>query len=365
MGRRGTRRTIERGIYKDPRGFEVVARAGAARQSKRYPLDTALDTLRAWRDATASDLRDEAQPTADTRTLAGAIARFRTVTKLAKDHAYQPSLNAWIAEHGDLERRKLTPAVASQTFERWKQIGYSAQSLYYRRLVLQKVWRTLDGPTVKTPVDGIVTTRRKSRRPIWVDNQTILAVLMNILRHEKAGWIRTPKTRVRFLVLVTTGQRPAQMKRAVRTDVDLERGIWWVREAKGGEPIPLYLNSEMADAWRAFIAANAWGAYDTRSFARTMRSCGWPAGVRVYNARHATGFALSASGADLGDIQLALGHRDPSTTRIYVGRIEQRMRSVSAALEGRFSEPRAGYRPTIVPKRRRRVARKRGTPSKR
>ncbi len=76
----------------------------------------------------------------------------------------------------------------------------------------------------------------------------------------------------------------------------------------------------------------------TRSFARTIRHAGWPSGVRVYNARHAFGFALSAAGADLGDIQLSMGHTDPGTTRSYVGAIEQRMRSVSEKLEGRFRD---------------------------
>lgn len=351
MARSGSRRTVERGIYRDARGFEVVARAGRARQSKRYTLGTGLETLRVWRDATTNDLRDEAQPTTDTKTLADAIARYRKAVKLPKDHAYQPSLNAWIAEHGDLERRKLTPALVTQAFERWKQTGYSPQSLYYRRLVIDKVWKTLDGPKVKTPVDDLSITRPKGRRPVWVPDETILAVLMNLRRQEMAGRLRSAKTRARFLVLVTTGQRPAQLKRAQRSDLDLARSIWHVRPAKGGESIPLYLNAEMRTAWEAFIRANAWGEYDTRSFARTIHYAGWPKGIRPYNARHAAGHTLSARGADLGDIQLALGHTDPSTTRVYVGAIEARMRAISESLEGRFSDGS--------------VALVRGTPSKR
>lgn len=336
MPRAGARRTIERGIYKDARGYEVVGRAGRLSRGRRFDLGTDEDEMRAWRDATAAELRDEKQPTVDSRTLAGAIARYRERTKLPKDHAYQPSLNAWIREHGELERRKFTAALAGQALERWKHEGYGPQSLYYRRLVIERVWKALDGPRVKTPVDDITIRRPKGRRPVWIDDQTIFDVLVELRRHELGGRLRTSKTRARFLVLFTTGQRPAQLKRALPADVDLERGLWLVRAAKGGEEIPVYLNSEMLIAWRAFIAADAWGWYDTRSFARTLRRCGWPKGIRPYNARHATGFSLSAAGADLGDIQLSLGHRQPSTTRVYVGAIEQRMQAVSAKLEGRF-----------------------------
>lgn len=336
MSRKGTRITVERGIYRDATGYEVVARAGKVAKSRRYGVNESFNTMRAWRDATASDLRDEAQPTTDPSSLAGAIEKYRKAVKLPTDHAYQPSLNAWIRLYGPLERRKLTPALASQALDQWKHEGYSPQSLYYRRLVLEKLWKALDGPKVKTPVDDLSVIRPKNRRPQTVDDDTIYEVLSTLRRQELAGRLRSPKTRARLLVLVTTGQRPAQMKRATRRDVDLERKVWHVSAAKGGEAIPLPLNSEMIDAWKAFIKADAWGEYDTRSFARVIRRAGWPVGLRIYNARHATGYALSARGADLGDIQLALGHTDPSTTRVYVGAIESRLRAVSDALEGRF-----------------------------
>jgi integrase len=336
MPRLGKRITIERGIYKDDRGFEVVARVGKRSRATRYPVGTALKTMRRWREGAIDDLADETQPTPDPNTLTSAIARYIAQTGLPTDHAYRPSLNAWQRELGDRKRKDVTPAIVSQILDRWKHQGYSPQSLYYRRLVLEKLWKALDGPLAKTPVDDLHIARPKHRRPRGVPEDVILRVLMELRKGEIAKKGRTAKTRARFLVLVTTGQRPAQLKRAERDDLDLERRIWWVRPAKGGERVPVYLNSEMLDAWEAFTRAEAWGDYDTRSFARTIRRAGWPAGVRVYNARHAFGFALSAAGADLGDIQLSMGHTDPGTTRAYVGGIEARMRDVSAKLEGRF-----------------------------
>jgi integrase len=339
--RRGTRETIERGIYKDVGGYEVVARAGTLRRSQRFPLRTSLQTLRGWRDLTTSDLRDERQPTADASTLAGAIDSFIAKTKLPRRAGIRPSLHAWAREYGERPRRKITAALCQQALERWRHAGYSPQSLYYRRLALYRLWKTLDGPTVKTPVDDIHIARPRVQRPTWVPDDVILSVLMELRRKELAGGKlrRSAKTRARFLVLATTGQRPAQLKRAQRSDVDLERGIWWVRPAKGGHAVPLHLNSEMLDAWKAFVAADAWSHYDTRSFARTLRACGWPKGIRPYNLRHAAGLTLSARGADLGDIQMHMGHTSIATTRqFYVPGLDERMKATSAALEGRFRD---------------------------
>lgn len=351
MARKGARRTIDRGIYQDDVGFEVVAKAGRSRRSKRYPLDTPMETLRAWRDGTASELRDERQPTADTRTLAGAVTRFLTLRKAKTHDPYKEQLAPWVQLHGTLERRKLTPALAQQAFVRWAAEGYAPQTLFYRKLVIKKLWQALDGPNTKTPVDDIVVQRKRRTRPVWVPDEAINAVALELLKHEALKLLRDAKTRARFLVLASTGQRPAQLKRATRQDVDLTRGIWWVHATKGGEPIPVFLNADMAAAWRLFIHAKAWGDFDRRNFARVLRRCGWPKGIRPYNLRHATGLTLRQRGADLGDIQDHMGHTDPATTRIYAGVLEQRMKTVSESLEGRFGWARRAT-----------VARKGGTP---
>jgi integrase/recombinase XerD len=333
MARLGSRVTIERGVYRDDSGFEVVARAGRLTRSRRYPAKTSLKTMRAWRDATATELRDEAQPTTDARTIAGAIDYYIRTVK--PDDASQ--LRAWALVFGALERRKLTAARAQLAIDTWQQEGYSRQTLRLRKIALRKLWRALDGPTVKTPVDHIRLPKPPRRRPQWVPDDIINAVALELLKHEGLRQLRTPKTRARFLVMASTGQRPAQLRRARREDVDLERGVWHVRPAKGGEAIPLYLNDEQKAAWRLFFHARAWGDFDKRNFARVLTRCGWPKGIRPYNLRHATAMTLRKRGADLGDIQDAFGHADIATTRVYAHVVEERLQDVSARLEGRFS----------------------------
>lgn len=346
----GKATTVERGVYRDAKGYEVRARVGRFCQSKRFPLDTHLNILRAWRDSTVSDMRAEKLPTADTSTLAGSIAKFRQLAKV--DGPTSAALNAWEARHGAMPRRKLTATVANQAIQFWRDAGLAPQTLFYRRLALEKLWRMLDGPKAQTPVDDIHIARPKGGRPVWVPDETILEVVKQLELHEtrgprtkenpNTGRLRDSKTRARFLVLASTGQRPSQLKRAKPQDIDGipphgEIGIWWVRAGKGGDPIPVYLTDDMRAAWTLFIAAKAWGPFDKRNFARTLRRCGWPEDVRPYNLRHATGLTLSESGIDLRDISSHLGHKSLSTTAgFYVPQLHSRLKSLGASLEGRF-----------------------------
>lgn len=350
----GKQQKIERSIYRDVGGYEVKARAGKLTRSKRFPLDTPLKILRGWRDATATDLRDEAQPTNDARTLAGSIEQYRRATK--PDAPTSASLNTWSALYGHLERRKLTPVLCQQAVDRWQADGKSAQTIYYRLLTLKKLWTHLDGPTVRTPVDAIHVSRTKSRRPVWVPDSTIAAVAKTLKQHEQPksrkgqasgrGTLPDAKTRARFMVLASTGQRPKQMQMAQPEDVQLFEqpdaegvcGIWLVRSAKGGDPVPVFLNQEQAAAWKLFIDADAWGEYDRRSFTRTLRRCGWPSSVRPYNLRHATALTLTEGGADLWDIASQFGHTSSQTTLSYTTVLRSRLKRLSSMLSGRFTE---------------------------
>jgi hypothetical protein len=93
----------------------------------------------------------------------------------------------------------------------------------------------------------------------------------------------------------------------------------------------------MRAAWELFIAANAWGPFNTHSFARRLRNAGWPEQVRVYNLRHTTWITASERGADLADIQAGAGHRHIATTRRhYVPVLSSRMQRLSELLDKRF-----------------------------
>jgi integrase len=151
-----------------------------------------------------------------------------------------------------------------------------------------------------------------------------------------AKHLTDPKTKARFMVLASTGQRPSQLKRALPQDVHLRRGIWFVRRAKGGNPIPVFLTDDMIIAWKAFTAANAWGHFDGSDYAKALYAAGWPKHIRPYNTKHTVAITLAESRAEWGDIRDWFGHTDEKTTRIYTGLVAHRLRATGKRLSGRF-----------------------------
>lgn len=161
------------------------------------------------------------------------------------------------------------------------------------------------------------------------------------------GRLRTAKTRARFLMLFLTGMRPAQLMRLQPHDLDFTERLITVQPAKGDNGALIYMNDDIVMAAQLFVAAEAWGAYDSRSFAKTLQRNGWPKGVRPYTMRHKVGQTLRARGADLGDIQDHLGHASPTTTRQhYLEPDLARLKATSERLDSRLDKTALLHRPT-------------------
>jgi integrase len=190
-----------------------------------------------------------------------------------------------------------------------------------------------------------------------VDPAIVVRVAKQLEAREKKGLIRDAKTRARFMVLAACGRRPSEVMRTQRSDVDLVRRVWTVRDGKGGESPGVYLNNDMLAAWRVFVKAKAWGTFETSSFAKVLRSAGWPKAVRPYNLRHTVGISLSEAGVDLADIQAHMGHKRIATTRkFYVPVLSSRMEAASRLLEGRLGW--GAHMAAKAPKSSRRATRK-------
>jgi site-specific recombinase XerD len=327
----GTR--IARGIFRDGYGYEIRWRERGKTRTKRLPLDAELDALKAYRD-TKERIRTSQQKVAEgsfARDVRNFLARRKGLASYAADRSH---LRCWLARFRHLSRFSVTREAIAAQLGAWR-LRYSPRELRHRWRILGQFFSTLD-PDEPNPCTGIKLPAIPKARPRSVSDRTIRSVADNLRTSELKGRLRDAKTRGRFLVLATTGQRPAQLKRTKPGDVDLERRIWFVEPAKGDNGTTVYLNDEMLAAWQVFISAAAWGAYNTRSFTKTLQRNGWPPGVRPYVMRHSVGLSLSEHGVDLGDIQAHLGHTSPNTTRIYVPTVLARLRVASAVLEGRL-----------------------------
>jgi integrase/recombinase XerD len=338
---RGKRKRIASGVYLDSSGYEacVIVGSGPRRREKwkRFPRGTSLREIKDWQDEKRLAFR-RTRPKGPSGTLAGDVERFlRQYAGTPSAGAKRSHLLAWVREYGTLRRSAIDAEKVRLALVKWEAEGVSAKTRKHRHQILGQLYRILDGQKAETPIDEVDAPVPGKTIPVWVDDVIISEVAHNLAQQETAGKLRDSKTRARFMVLASCGKRPCEVKRAQPLDVDLERRVWLVRDAKGGWSEGLYLNDDMLAAWTLFVSAAAWGHFDTRSFDRRLYRAGWLKGIRPYNLRHATGMTLSARGEDLSDIQAWMGHKDIKTTRThYVPVLNSRMQKMSEGMSGRL-----------------------------
>lgn len=339
MPRRTKRRTLATGVYQDGHCIEIRAMVNGVKHTKRLPPD--LTTAEAIAERKKLRARAETDHPPPTRhTLAFDVPRY------LKMHRHQESyknkraiLNHWIESYGHLGRHRLTDEDVAHARVLWLASGAAPKTINHRVAVLRHLYTTLDGAKAKTPCDTIQPLHVPKTPIRRVSDATILTVDRNLQLREANPPGRPydgAKTRARFRVLVSTGRRPSEVMRAQPGDVDLENRVWVVRDGKGGWSPGLYLNEDMLAAWTLFVEANAWGKYNTGSFAVALRNAGWPKDIRPYNARHTTWITAVERGADMADVQTGAGHTQLATTRIYTGVRGSRMQRLSETLDGRF-----------------------------
>lgn len=343
---RGRRLRIAKGIYRDASGIAGTVHVGRRQREKRFPPDTDLETIQAWQRRTRGELLLEEPPSTvraapRRRFIRDAVRWLQSRKGLPSYAADRSHLQAWVERFGHRNRATITTQDVQLAIADWRTKGQrrrhqtrarpiAPQTLRHRLRVLRAVYRFLDGDQARTPCDAVEWPTPAKRPPRDVKVQTIRRVLEQLAT-------RYPADHARLLVLASTGRRPAEVMRTnPATDLDLARHLWRVPPAKAGEPTTLHLNREMVDAWRALLARNATGPFDTGLYAKRLRRCGWPSGLRPYNVRHAVAMAILRAGGDLGDVQIHLGHTSIDTTkRFYVGLMSARARHTSKRLEGR------------------------------
>ncbi len=354
-----TRTRIAEGVYRDKYGYEVRWRDRGRPKSKRFPLDAPLDHLKIWRANKQRASTGKAQKAGSfVRDAARWLSSRKHLTSFKSDRAH---LRPWIHAFQRCSRFGISRAQIGLELAKWRVSGYSPRELRHRLRILSQFFAALD-PDEPNPCVGVKLPAIPKARPRSVPDTLVREVALNLRKSEIARTLRDAKTRARYLVLATTGQRPAQLRRATQEAVDLERRVWFVEPAKGDNGAIVYLNDDMLAAWTLFAQAKAWGDYDGRSFVKTLRRNGWPKGIRPYNLRHTVGLGLSELGVDLGDIQAHMGHTSPATTRIYVPGVLQRLREASEKLDGRLDQRHALPPPTTTAATERKAKTVRNTP---
>jgi integrase len=387
-----TRTTIAPGIRRDASGLEAEIKVHGQRRFARFPADAALEEIHAWQEKERKKLRavdpldrvPRGRPSETGATLEAAAGRF--LPQIAGRESFKADrshLRAWFIVMGRHHRPLGQVAITLLTTEdinlaiaQWQTApprrevrrirvsGYAresqvaadairtavirsydrqtpitsgqvvaAKTIRHRCRVLDELFRTMK---IASPIDGAKIPKLPKPHPIGVPIETVRLVAQTLAA--SAGRSRAhAQTYARFLVLATTGQRPCQVMRTQPDDLKLETGVWIVRSAKGEPAHTITLNAHMVAAWRAFIAAAAWGVYDMTKHARHVHAAGWPSAIRPYAARHSVMMDALAAGVPLDDVQGLAGHTSPLTTRQFYGPlVVSRQRQVSDALLGRF-----------------------------
>jgi integrase len=330
-------RRVAVGIYQDQYGYRVVWPLLGKAKCRRFPLDAPIERLKAYR-------RQQVNLAAQRRGLDRTGSFVRDVVRFLRLRRGRPSfksdrahLRPWCKRFLHKSRWAIASEDCALAIADWREVGYSAREIRHRVRLLRELYRALDGVALPTPLDELELPKVPKSRPRSVPDTLVRDVALELRKHEVLGYLRNAKTRARYLVDATCGQRPVQHMRAQPADVDLERRIWFVDGAKHDNGAIVYLNDDMVAAWSLFIAAKAWGRYDRRSYAKTLRRCGWPQGVRPYVLRHTVGLSLSEVGVDLGDIQAHMGHSNINTTRqFYVPAVLSRLKDASDRIDGRL-----------------------------
>lgn len=326
------RRSIAEGISRDRYSLTARVQVGDRRVEKAFDRDTPIREIQKWREETRVQLRADT-PRVVRGTLAAEVPRYLEQVKHrpASWKSKRSELAAWVEHLGHLRRHQITPEHVRRVIGIWVGKKVAPKTILNRCRTLHHLYVTLaNDKRARTPLDEVDVPRPPKRKPQFVT----VDVIKRVEKKLRAG---DPQTHARYMVIASTGLRPSQLARLTAADVDLRRRLVMVAGGKGGEPIPLVLNGDQLAAFKAFVAANAWGGFDATKYARLVRAAGWPSDVRPYNARHAVGIELAERGVEDADIQAQLGHSDLDMVRQhYTGIRLSKMRRISQALEGRL-----------------------------
>lgn len=327
---------IAKGIYPDRYGFEVRQPVKGKVYKTRFGHGTPLAVMQQWQaDEKAWRLKDHIDndhakdaPIEHGTWKTDVALYLKTREGRAGYKSDKSHLGAWVKRYGARLRAAFRQNDAKLAVAVWLSAGLSPKTIRHRIRVGKEMWHHFHGSRSRTPFDDLGLPALPDPNPVPVPSSTITAVAASLKRglviQKACGPKRTTvavhtvastKTLARFKVRAVCGVRPCQVMWAEKDDVDLTRRIWFVRSSKGGTQIPLPLNAEGVKAWKAFIAADAWGDFDTRSFSKTVKRHGWPENVRPYQLRHTFAIDHLLSGTSLGDLQGLMGHKDITTTR--------------------------------------------------
>jgi len=231
-------------------------------------------------------------------------------------------------------------------------------------------WCVSAGHLTENPANAVHPPQMDEPERHWPTDAKVSAVVMACERI--ADRRRAALTRAMLLTCVHTGLRSQELLDLTTGDLDLARGILFVRNGKGGKPRRLYPNEECLKALREwlrlrpgecthpYLFALDRGRRVSRDSLRTIfrnviAIAGFEPGDRdltPHAFRRAYATRLLRHGANLDEIRMAMGHSSVYTTGLYLHTDEEQMIHLAQLSSLSAQEPAQQPAPTPpVPKR--------------
>jgi integrase len=286
-----------KGIRRRRHAWEVYVNVNRRRYTTTFPLITAVQEMRDWREDQIAKFGGERSTSgsfgADIATYLGRVSAMPTYRQRAAH------LELWAYELGrDRPRRTISTEEIDHVLQDWL-ATLAPGTVRKRRTALQSFFAKMNGKKSRDPnpvkaSDNPPAPKLEARS---IDYLLIAAAIDAMPTHRSVPQ-GTPASLslapIRARVLAYTGIPPGILKQVRPTDLQLTAGTLRVvprHKGAGVEARTLRLIAEGLDAFHAFHAANAYGPFATESLNRAFKKgCAKagldPKAVHLYDLRH-------------------------------------------------------------------------------
>lgn len=352
------------GIRRKDGRWQAYVNVSRRRYYKSFPLTTPHETMRDWRHAT-----QKTYAAADR--LAGSFAadideylsRVRAMPTYRQRAAH---LELWAQALGrDRSRASITATEIDRVMQGWLSTptnqpdptrrgrhgrpsapsGLGPGTVKKRRTALLAMFNLLDGKGAPNPVRGSKCPHEPDPETRGVDYPTLMRVLAAMPDHQSVAAGKRPMTPSRAKLIATvmayTGFPPSVIQQIGPGDLNLEAGtVRTQRRLKGAgvEARTIVLQAPAVAAFRAFVAANAFGRFAVGpvnvAFKRACKRVGVN-GLHLYDARHSFGAELYRHTGDTPTVARAMLHAPGSVVTLrYTKAAHQVIDAAAAAKMG-------------------------------
>ena len=161
--------------------------------------------------------------------------------------------------------------------------------------------------------------------------------------------IGNPTHRLMVELMYSAGLRVSELVRLKKEDIEISRGLGWVRQGKGSKDRMFVIAGRIQENLSKHIEENCHGdgAHDSWVFSgrkgrhihirspqeivkKAAKKAGIAKDVHCHTLRHSFATHLIEDGYSIMAVQNALGHSDPNTTMVYVHVAKPRMIDITS-----------------------------------